>query len=103
MKKLPFIGTTHSKLLLIGSTIGIVLTLGLTAFMSLSEAEAQSSVEAAGSIAQVAGDQGAISLPSQDLSGEDENPPDNEPTAAIELPPIQDLVSSETILAKLDR
>ena len=99
MKKLPFIGTTHSKLLLIGSTIGIVLTLGLTAFMSLSEAEAQSSVEAAGSIAQVAGDQGAISLPSQDLSGEDENPPDNEPTAAIELPPIQDLVSSETILA----
>jgi hypothetical protein len=103
MKKLPFIGTSQSKLLLIGSTIGVAAVLVLAAFMSLSEAEAQFSTAVPGSNSQVDTDRSALSLPPQVPSAEVEV--DSDASAAIELPPMevassyQEDVDPEPILA----
>jgi endonuclease YncB( thermonuclease family) len=89
MKKLPFIGTSQSKLLLIGSSIGIAAVLVLAAFMSLSEAEAQFSTAVPGSNPQAGGEQSAISPPLQEPSAEIEADDDGGARAAIELPPLE--------------
>lgn len=86
MKNLPFIGTSQSKLLLIGSVIGIVLILGLTSFMSLNEVEAQSSTEAEQLSPQVPGDQSIILLPMQETSEEDDDQPLAESSLVLEAP-----------------
>ena len=89
MKKLPFIGTSQSKLLLIGSTVGIAAVLILAAFMSLSEAEAQFSTAMPESNPKVGADQPSLSLSSQDPSGEIEAGAENGTGVAIELPPLE--------------
>lgn len=89
MKKLPFIGSSQSKLLLIGSTVGIAAVLILAAFMSLSEAEAQFSTAIPGTNPQGDDDQLTISLPAEDPGDEIEAAEDDHPDAVIELPPLE--------------
>jgi endonuclease YncB( thermonuclease family) len=95
MKHLPFIGSTKSKLLLIGSTTAMVVILVLTVFMSLANAEAQFSTAVPESNLVQDTQPANAGLTSEDPAEETLDQSSDGTKAAIVLPPIEEATSSE--------